>query len=257
MARALCWTALWDSARDAVTPAARYVDAVERFGPAEPGIGVLLNVLGNAVDGGRTLRAPGPARRRAPRLPDHGRRTAAGGGAGLRPAAGLGPDPCRDQPLRRRPAGPAPGHPGRQHGDRGSRGGRRTALESLACAWRPTARPRRSSSTQELARDNTAAGKSGHATALAARPEAAVKAAAWDAAVHGTALSNQLLSATIAGFNTGAASPAGRVHRPVLRVPRAGLGGPEHRDRQPDRPRPLPRGTGPRRPGGTPGDPRR
>ena len=28
MARALCWTALWDSARDAVTPAALYVDAV-------------------------------------------------------------------------------------------------------------------------------------------------------------------------------------------------------------------------------------
>ena len=59
---------------------------------------------------------------------------------------------------------------------------------------------------QELARDNTAAGKSGHATALAARPEASVKAAAWEAAVHGTGLSNQLLSATIAGFNTGAAS---------------------------------------------------
>ena len=48
MARALCWTALWDSARDAVTPASLYVDAVLRFGPAEPGIGVLLNVLGNA-----------------------------------------------------------------------------------------------------------------------------------------------------------------------------------------------------------------
>lgn len=48
MARALCWTALWDSARDGVTPAARYVAAVEQFAPAETGIGVLLNVLGNA-----------------------------------------------------------------------------------------------------------------------------------------------------------------------------------------------------------------
>ncbi|HEX9089438.1 MAG TPA: ERAP1-like C-terminal domain-containing protein, partial [Arthrobacter sp.] len=57
----------------------------------------------------------------------------------------------------------------------------------------------------ELARDNTAAGKSGHATALAARPDAAVKDAAWQEAVHGTSLSNQLLSATIAGFNTGPA----------------------------------------------------
>ena len=48
MARALCWTALWNSARDGVTPAARYVDAVQRFAPAETGIGVLLNILGNA-----------------------------------------------------------------------------------------------------------------------------------------------------------------------------------------------------------------
>jgi aminopeptidase N len=54
----------------------------------------------------------------------------------------------------------------------------------------------------ELSRDTTASGRAGHATALAARPDAAVKAAAWDAAVHGTTLSNQLLSATIAGFNT-------------------------------------------------------
>ena len=61
----------------------------------------------------------------------------------------------------------------------------------------------------ELARDNTAAGKSGHATALAARPDAAVKEAAWHEAVHGTSLSNQLLSATIAGFNTGPGGPAG------------------------------------------------
>ena len=49
MARALCWTALWDSARDGVTPAARYVTAVRTFRPSETGIGVLLNVLGNAA----------------------------------------------------------------------------------------------------------------------------------------------------------------------------------------------------------------
>ncbi len=50
MARALCWTALWDSARDGVTPpAARYVSAVEQFATSETGIGVLLNVLGNAA----------------------------------------------------------------------------------------------------------------------------------------------------------------------------------------------------------------
>ena len=161
MARALCWTALWDSARDAVTPAARYVDAVERFGPAETGIGVLLNVLGNASTAVERYVPRRPARRRAPRLPHHGRRTAARGSAGLRPATGLGPDPGRHQPLRRRPAGPAPGPPGRQHRDRRARRGRRTALESLACPGGPRPGHARSSSTQELARDNTAAGKSG------------------------------------------------------------------------------------------------
>ena len=54
----------------------------------------------------------------------------------------------------------------------------------------------------ELARDTTASGRAGHATALAARPDPEVKAAAWKAAVEGTGLSNQLLSATIAGFTT-------------------------------------------------------
>jgi aminopeptidase N len=62
---------------------------------------------------------------------------------------------------------------------------------------------------EELARDNTAAGKSGHATAMAARPDPDVKEAAWHDAVHGTSLSNQLLSATIAGFNTGPAALLG------------------------------------------------
>ena len=162
MARALCWTALWDSARDAVTPAVplrrrRPALRARRTGHRRP-----PQRAGQCLDGGRTLRAPGPARCRAPRLPHHGRRTAAGGGAGLRPAIGLGPDPCRDQPLRRRPAGPAPGHPGRQHRDRGPRGGRRTALESLACpgrqrpglagAARPGARPGQHGGRQVRAR---------------------------------------------------------------------------------------------------------
>jgi aminopeptidase N len=58
----------------------------------------------------------------------------------------------------------------------------------------------------ELARDTTASGRAGHATALAARPDKDVKAAAWQAAVHGNELSNQLLSATISGFTTAPAA---------------------------------------------------
>ncbi|MNI71982.1 Aminopeptidase N [compost metagenome] len=55
---------------------------------------------------------------------------------------------------------------------------------------------------RELDTDTTASGREGHALASAARPDAAVKAAAWDSAVNSTGLSNELLSATIAGFAT-------------------------------------------------------
>ncbi len=94
MARALCWTALWDSARDAATPAARYVEAVQRFGPAESGIGVLLNILATQErQSNATYRRPGarrPAAASWPPPPQNSVRRHR-----LRPAAGLGPCPRR------------------------------------------------------------------------------------------------------------------------------------------------------------------
>lgn len=205
MARALCWTALWDSARDAVTPAALYVDAVQRFGPAEPGIGVLLNVLGNASTA---------IERYVPR----GQRDAARRGFLTTAAEQLqAAAPGSDQQLAwaRTLAATSRYDAGRLDLLRGILDAS-TVIDGLAVdaelrwnLWHGLAANGQASQEQldqELARDNTAAGKSGHATALAARPEASVKAAAWEAAVHGTGLSNQLLSATISGFNTGAAS---------------------------------------------------
>ena len=53
----------------------------------------------------------------------------------------------------------------------------------------------------ELAADRTASGREGHALAAAARPDADVKASAWEAVVNDTRLSNEILSATIAGFS--------------------------------------------------------
>ncbi|MDF9749211.1 aminopeptidase N [Arthrobacter sp. ES3-54] len=205
MARALCWTALWDSARDAVTPASRYVDAVQRFGPAEPGIGVLLNVLGNASTA---------VERYVPR----GQRDAVRRGFLTTAAEQLqAAAPGSDQQLAwaRTLAATSRYDASRLDLLRGILDGS-TVIDGLAVdaelrwnLWHGLAANGQATPEQldqELARDNTAAGKSGHATALAARPEASVKAAAWEAAVHGTGLSNQLLSATIAGFNTGAAS---------------------------------------------------
>jgi aminopeptidase N len=205
MARALCWTALWDSARDAATPAARYVEAVQRFGPAETGIGVLLNVLGNA----------GTAIERY--VPAAGRGAVRSGFLGVAAAELEKAAPGSDHQLAwaRTLAGTSRFDAGRLDLVKGLLDGS-TVIAGLSVdaelrwnLWHALAANGQADPAQlddELARDNTASGKSGHATALAARPEPSVKDAAWDAAVHGTALSNQLLSATIAGFNT---APAG------------------------------------------------
>jgi aminopeptidase N len=201
MARALCWTALWNSARDGETPAARYVDAVKSFGPSETGIGVLLNILDNAqtaverytaasgrdavrrdflsaADGQLALAAPGSDRQLA------WARTVAA--------------------VSRHEAALLPRLRGLLDGT--------VEVEGLAVdadlrwsLWHALAANGQASAGEldaELERDTTASGRAGHATALAARPDPDVKAAAWNAAVEGTELSNQLLSATITGFTT-------------------------------------------------------
>ncbi|MFC0197015.1 ERAP1-like C-terminal domain-containing protein, partial [Microbacterium arthrosphaerae] len=55
----------------------------------------------------------------------------------------------------------------------------------------------------ELAADPTAQGHVAHRTALAARPDAAVRAAAWHAAWEDEGLTNDHLAATIAGVRAG------------------------------------------------------
>ncbi len=201
MARALCWTALWDSARDAVTPSSLYVDAVKRFGPAESGIGVLLTVLANAATAIERY------------VPAAGRGAVRHGFLTLAVDELLRAAPGSDHQLAwaRTVATTSRHSSGRLDLLRGILDGS-TVIEGLsvdaelrwnlwhALAANGEATPARLDA--ELARDNTAAGRAGHATALAARPESAVKEAAWREAVHGTSLSNQLLSATITGFTT-------------------------------------------------------
>ncbi|SDW54070.1 aminopeptidase G. Metallo peptidase. MEROPS family M01 [Arthrobacter sp. cf158] len=201
MARALCWTALWDSARDGVTPAARYVAAVEQFAPAETGIGVLLNVLGNASSAIERFVPPA--------VRDGVRKVfLAVAAAQLRAAR-----PGSDQQLAwaRTLADVS------RHGDselsllRSILEGA-TVIDGLAVdaelrwsLWQALAAHGQASQAEldrELSADRTASGREGHALASAARPDASVKAAAWDSAVTGTGLSNEILSATIAGFAT-------------------------------------------------------
>ncbi|MCI0140931.1 aminopeptidase N [Arthrobacter bambusae] len=205
MARALCWTALWDSARDAVTPAALYVTAVERFAPAEPGIGVLLNVLGNAVTAVERY-VPAPQR-------DEVRK-------GLMAASAMQlrtSQPGSDQQLAwARTLAELSRHDGAYveyfrgilsgsvtvHGLTVDADLRWSLWQALAANGAATL----SELDAELAVDRTASGREGHALAAAARPSADVKTAAWNAAVNDTGLSNEILSATIAGF---ALAPSG------------------------------------------------
>jgi aminopeptidase N len=201
MARALSWSALWNSARDGITPASQYVDAVLRFAAAETGIGVLLNILGNAT---LAIEQYVPATER-----EALRKSFAEGAARELYAA----EPGSDQQLAwARTLATVSRTEGSQavllRGllDGSERvPGLAVDAELRWSLWHALA-ARGLATVQELdaelARDTTASGQAGHATALAARPEAAVKAAAWGASVHGTELSNQLLSATIAGFNT-------------------------------------------------------
>ncbi|WP_018761305.1 aminopeptidase N [Arthrobacter sp. 135MFCol5.1] len=201
MARALCWTALWNSARDAQSPAALYVDAVAAFAPAETGIGVLLNVLDNAATAVEHYVPPAArdsvrASFLATAATELDRATPGSDQqlAWARTLAGFSRhDPALLPRLRGLLDGSAPVP------------GLAVDAELRWQLWHALAANGQATAAEldaELARDTTASGRAGHATAMAARPEADVKAAAWDAAVKKDELSNQLLSATINGFST-------------------------------------------------------
>jgi aminopeptidase N len=201
MARALCWTALWNSARDGETPAALYVDAVAAFARAETGIGVLLNILDNATTA---------VERYTPLDSRDDVRSAflAAAAAELDSAR-----PGSDQQLAwartlatlsRHDGALLPRLRGLLDGS-APVAGLTVDAELRWHLWHALAAHGQATAAEldaELARDTTASGRAGHATAMASRPDSQVKAAAWDAAVHGTELSNQLLTATISGFTT-------------------------------------------------------
>ncbi|MFD5277750.1 aminopeptidase N [Pseudarthrobacter sp. NPDC058362] len=205
MARALCWTALWDSTRDGESPAPDYVDAVAAFAPSETGIGVLLTVLENATAAiDRYTPAAERVAVRASFLAAASAqldRSAAGSDQQLAWARTLATLSRRDASglgrLRGLLDGSAP------------MAGLAVDAELRWHFWHALAangRATREELDAELERDTTASGRAGHATALAARPDTDVKAAAWQEAVHGHSLSNQLLTATITGFNTAPAA---------------------------------------------------
>ncbi|MGW3864379.1 aminopeptidase N [Streptomyces sp. NPDC005047] len=198
LARALCWSALWNMTRDALLPARDFIGLVLRFAGRESGIGV-LQMLHAWAESALTHYVAPEWRETGGRLLGQGAlrelREAAPGGepqlAWARFFAAVASEEAElsllrglldgsekinglevDQELRWAFLAPLAAHG--------------VADEAVLAA--------------ELARDDTASGKRHQVRCLAARPSAAVKAQAWAQVVESDALSNALVEATIAGF---------------------------------------------------------
>jgi aminopeptidase N len=202
LARALCWSALWNLTRDGLMPAREYLGLVLRFAGAETDIGVLQSLHQQArtaldqyaapgwrPEGGRTL-AEGALRELRLADPGSGHQLAwarffsavASSDADLQLLRGLLDGTAKidgldiDQELRW------------------------TLLESLTAQGAAD----EAAIGAELTRDDTASGKRHQVRCLSARPSAAVKAQAWVSVVESDALSNALVEATISGFDQSA-----------------------------------------------------
>ncbi|MCX4969312.1 aminopeptidase N [Streptomyces sp. NBC_00654] len=198
LARALCWSALWNLTRDGLMPARDFVHLVLAFSGRESDIGVLqmLHAWTQSAlvhyaapawrEEGGTALAEGALHEL--RLAEPGSQhqltwarffaATATSEADFQLLGGLLDGTARiegldvDQELRWAFLSPLASHG--------------VADESVIDA--------------ELARDDTASGKRHQVRALASRPSAAVKAQAWAAVVESDKLSNALVEATIAGF---------------------------------------------------------
>ncbi|CAM5246440.1 aminopeptidase N [Streptomyces narbonensis] len=198
LARALCWSALWNLTRDGLMPARDFVSVALAFAGRETDIGVVQMVHAwtkSAVtlyaapewreEGGRLLAEGGL---RELRLAEPGSEhqltwarffaATAGSDADFQLLEGLLDGTAKidgldvDQELRWALLSPLAVH-GRADEDR---------------------------IAEELSRDDTATGKRHQVRLLASRPSAAVKAQAWAQVVESDTLSNALVEATIAGF---------------------------------------------------------
>ncbi|THJ67345.1 aminopeptidase N [Arthrobacter echini] len=202
LARATCLGALWSATRDARLAVPSYLAAVVLAAPAETDVGVLQVLLANAraaIDGF----APEPSRaglhdQLHACLWDGLRASEAGSGLQLVWARALA--------LTSRSAtASADAVRAVLDGDEPIPGLRLDAelrwllLQGLAAQGRILP----GELEAERAADTTASGRVEFTLASAAIPDAAIKKATWEEAVHGDRLSNDLLSAAIEGFMLG------------------------------------------------------
>ncbi|MBO1333997.1 aminopeptidase N [Streptomyces sp. VRA16 Mangrove soil] len=203
LARALCWSALWNLTRDALMPARDFVGLVLRFAGRESDIGVLqmLHAWARSAlvhyvapewreEGGRLL-AEGALREL--RLAEPGSQHQL---TWARFFASVASSAADLQLLQ-----------GLLDAGEGAGGARIDGLEvdqEMRWAFLETLTTHGVADegvlAAELARDDTASGKRHQVRCLASRPSEAVKAQAWAQVVESDALSNALVEATIAGF---------------------------------------------------------
>ncbi|MFF3329525.1 aminopeptidase N [Streptomyces sp. NPDC002888] len=198
LARALCWSALWNMTRDALLPAREFVGLVLRFAGRESDIGVLqmLHTWANSSlvhyvvpdwreTGGRLL-AEGALRELRQAAPGSEHQL-----AWARFFTTVASDEADLALLRDLLDGTST-----IEGLDVDQELRWAFLEQLTVRGVADEKDL----AAELARDDTASGKRHQVRCLAARPSAAVKAQAWAQVVESEALSNALGEATIGGW---------------------------------------------------------
>ncbi|MFQ4148856.1 aminopeptidase N [Arthrobacter sp. LAPM80] len=202
LSRSLVWSALWNATRDALLPAASYLDAVLEHAGGEPDIAVLQTLADNALHTLGHYCAPEDR-------PAVQERLIAGVAGHLAAAA-----PGGDEQLiwARSLAELGRGSDAVVHYSRSLLAGK-DVPEGLSVdgslrwlLWQQLAARGAASQAEldaELAANTTAEYRASHCTAVAALPDAALKLARWHEGVDGETLSNELLGATIAGFTVG------------------------------------------------------
>ena len=201
LARGLVWSSLWNATRDGELAAVRYLEIVRAHAPAEPNIGLLSATLLNAafaighyIDGDERAeqrRAWVDSTWAALQEADPGSDAQLSWARAFAAASSF--DDVRAADVRAILDGHAPqGLPM----DADLRWLLLTALAATGHADAETI-------AAERAADDTAAGRTAEIRALASRPDASTRAAAWESAWNDLELSNDHLDATIAGFRAG------------------------------------------------------
>lgn len=201
LARALVWSSLWNATRDGELEPTRYLSIVRAHAPRESNIGLLAGVLGNAAFAVRHFvddaRRAAESRLWTDAAWDALQGADAGSDAQLswaRAFAGaVASDGARADEAKALWEGRIP------EGLTVDPDLRWQLLTALATTGNAGA----DEVAAELERDETGSGRTAARRALASRPDAGVRRAAWEAAWNDLSLSNEHLDAEISGFRAG------------------------------------------------------